>query len=573
MCHSSKSNNANNVDDSLLQPTSIEPKSYGWENPVKQFQPSQDLNIESWVRKEAANTKQAFTGQIITFDFDQIGVLDPSSVYLTFNVQNTAYWTSVSARTTLFSNDIRCVFNRLRILYGRTCVLEDIQDYGSLTSLFSSQTTDPNKSQSVGSVLTGTQSITAVTNVGRAQTDRANYHNYNNTNVTDNYIGNLPRRYVVRLNAGLFQQKKWLPLFNLREKLSIELTVADPRECSYFLNAVNAGVVGSQATPPPNNNLFLNRGICVSLPELHYTYQQVTPQLQQVLEKQLIRGIQLQYNSFYHQRFPLNVYNARHSLKIPCIKKRVLFAFAVLRNDEERIQYVSDPMNTYAALDPRIGGNYTGSAPRNDYDGPRRTLLKNYQWRYNGQMVPEKPVRVCEGPHTLTASPTSITPIDGSQTYTGIAAEAYRYANYVLHGNMYSGIPNDNSTPGLIDNFVSQSGVTSTVFEGSVINNTNNNSDPLAHATTRLIKAYTSSLPIVGKFYTEHMDGETLLALDGTQNNGSLELILQFNDAFRYNSSEPLTYPGLEPKMVVDVWVCYDTLLTLDINNNLELDQ
>jgi hypothetical protein len=276
--------------------------------------------------------------------------------------------------------------------------------------------------------------------------------------------------------------------------------------------------------------------------------------------------VAFQYVSFYHQRFPLNVYNKKHVLKVPTIKKRILYAVAFLRNDEERIQYLSDPMTTYSALDPRIGFNYSGTNPNYDYDGPKRTLLRNYQWRYNGQHFPEKPIRVCEGAHNLNTSGTGSTVLDGTLTYTGIPVEAVQYSNYVLKNSLYTSLSNEVGVPGLIDNFGPN------IVQHSKQNNTGGLSDS-TNNSSRAIRAYTSSLPIVGKFYTEHMDGSTIFALDGTTNNGCLELILDFNDAFRYQASEPLTNPGNEPKMVVDVWVAYDSILSVDINNNIVLNQ
>ena len=554
--------------DSVNNPTlsNFNPNYYGWDKGIQQLTPTQDLSKESWVRLEATNTRQAFTDQVIRFEFDQIGMLDPKSVFLTFNVQNTGYWNGGS-RNVAFSSDIRSVFSRMRLLYGRTCILEDIQDYGSFCNLVSSQRQRVDEAFTSGAILNGTATLNSVSNLTFGTCDRSHYHNHNNSNITNAPLGNVPRRYIIRLNCGLFEQEKWLPLFNMQEKLILELTVADPRWCSFLLNAVNAGVSGPNAVPPPNSNLVFNRGICVSLPEIQYRRQNIEPIIQTKLESMLNSNqVAFQYISFYHQRFPLNVYNKKHVLKVPAIKKRILYAVAFLRNDEERSQYLSDPMGTYCALDPRIGYNYTGANPNYDYDGPKRTLLRNYQWRYNGQHFPEKPIRVCEGAHNLSTAGTGSTVLDGTLTYTGIPVEAVQYANYVLKNSLYTTLSHEAGVPGLIDNFGPN------IVQFSKQNNTGGNSDAAINSS-RAIRAYISSLPIVGKFYTEHMDGSTIFALDGTTNNGCLELILDFNDAFRYQVSELLTFPGNEPKMVVDVWVAYDSILNVDINNNIVLDQ
>lgn len=520
--------------------------------------PVQDLK-ERYVRLQAS--KQLYkTDEVIQFKFLQEGFLDPKSVHLAFTVTVDAPTAGIQAipgsgvtPTSLeftFTNDISNVFSRVRLLFGRTGIVEDIQEYGLLQSLFELVTDKTDDLAETGCLITGKAFLNGQSGSSIANTahDLINYHNHANTGtVVGLNTARIPRRYTIQVNLGLLTQRKAIPLFLMNDELTIEFTVNKLYNCAFFSNSPVLGIPSCTETP-----------IKIGMPELLYTTKLPTDIDRALAIQNLKKTFSVHYPSFTYVNQKLDPFLATQNLKIPLFNKRILYAIAVIRceNDRRRDVFIQNPNNLYFSLDPRIGRTQSGGNPAWTYREARNTALKSYQWFYNNKAIPEQPVSVIENDQfdsIITYTPTF-------DQKTGTAAEALHYlrqtlklGNFGVIGNNIFGLYDAYQTPGV------QIGVYNRLSNTA----TNSTGTELPYQQYRTI---ISSFMMAGKFYSERENG-VLYALDGNDLNATLTLNLQFNKA----ATVSLEFPS-PPPMSVDIFLAYDGVVSINADRSLVID-
>lgn len=216
-------------------------------------------------------------GQIIRIDLPAQGYLNTTNTQLVFDAvliapsmvsHSPAYPYSVR-----FQNNISCIFNRVRFLYGGT-PQEDIQQYGVLTRLLTEWTTtnqmgvidQTSISDGVGGYSDGINVVNTNTtgpvysNLSGLVQTRQHYIQGLQANMHDDgvlgtvYENNVPnvsvgatlpsgistpstpycvRRYMVSFALGLFCQDKLLPTKWMASQLTIEITLEQANTCIY----------------------------------------------------------------------------------------------------------------------------------------------------------------------------------------------------------------------------------------------------------------------------------------------------------------------------------------------------
>lgn len=517
---------------------------------------------EKYVRTLAAKPIYK-TNEIIEFKLDQQGFLDPGSVFLLFTVAidavaaaNQEIPVSGVQPTTFnlsFTNDISNIFSRVRLLFGRTGIVEDIQEYGLLQSLFSLVTDTIEDQVSTESLMNGKSLRAGVagSNVQNTAFDRVNYHNMSNAGVPlTQPIGNVPRRYKIKVNLGLLTQRKPLPLFLLNDELIIQFTVNKLYNCAYLVNLPVLALPSLTETP-----------ILVGVPELIYTIQLPSAIETAMANSALRKRLTYHYPTFVYVNKPLDPFLATQNIKIPLFSKRLLYAIAVIRceNDRSRNVFIQDPNSLYCSLDPRVGRTNTGNNPSNTYQEARNTTLRSYQWFYNNNAIPEKEVSVVEIDLNSTVALSTVTVKDQK---TGSAVEALQYLKETLKIRDKVFNISQNDVFGFYDNYILNAGG---VISFNQISNlaTNNTGNELPYQSLR---AFTSNLIMAGKFYSER-EGGLLLALDGNSLNANLTLQLNFNNPAKSSVEFPTP-----PPMSIDIFLACDGMITVDENRAINID-
>lgn len=518
---------------------------------------------ESFVKVLAPETLYK-SDQTIRFTFEQNGFLEPGSVYLAFNVVVNAPLASLPTipatlvtPTTVnftFTDNISNVFNRVRLMFGRTCIIEDIQEYGLLQSIFSvvSDTLQDQVGTDAllqGKSLKGGQSGS---NIQNTLFDKANYHNINNAGVTpgpSSFVGNVIRRYILKVNLGLLQQKMSLPLFLLNDELILEFTVNKLVNCAYL-----------QTCPVNGNSAISEVPVQIGLPELFYSVKLPNELERQVVEASLMRKpMSVHYTSFSYHNRKLNGFQRNHTLRIPLYQKRLLYALAVIRNEDDRRTdiFTQDPNNFYISLDPRVGvqNNLTNGNPSYNYYASKNTALVSYQWFYNNTAIPEKPVSVCE-PGSYQGG--TFVNQNADAIKTGVPVEAMYYLKETLGQKDKSFNVAQNDVFGYYDSFTTSSQAFNQLSNLA----TNRNATALSY---QYFRTYTSAFVLAGKFYSKKANN-ILYTLDGNSLNTSLTLNLNFANAFQVSDfSNP-------PPMSVDIFLAYDSMVTIDSNRTIQID-
>ncbi len=518
----------------------------------------QDLK-ERYIRLESP--KQLYkTDETIQFKFLQEGILEPKSVYLLFTVNVNAPTTGTQtipgsgvSPTTLsftFTQDISNVFSRVRLLFGRTGVIEDIQEYGLLQSLFESVEDGVQELVNTESLMTGKTLAVgqSTSNIANTAMDKQNYHNHNNTGTAVGFnVGNIPRRYKIRLNLGLLTQRRPLPLFLMNDELVIELTVNKLYNCAFFDNSPVLGVPLTTETP-----------IKIGVPELLYTIKLPTDVEKAFAVQSLRKTFNVHYPSFTYINRKLNPNLRTQTLQIPLFNKRILYALAIIRceNDRNRSIFLQNPNNRYFSLDPRVGKTNVSGGPAFTYMGSRNTALRSYQWFYNNIAIPEQPVSCIE--NDVFTSVATYTPV--VEQKTGTAVEAMHYLKETLKIGGFGVIQNDQF--GFYDAY--QTPGTAVSYFNRISNTaTNSTANELPYQQHRTV---CSSFMMAGKFYSER-GNNVLYALDGNSLNAQLTLKLDFNEAVTPSLEFPQPLP-----MSVDIFLAYDGTISIDGNRLLIVD-
>jgi len=521
-------------------------------------------NLQEKYIRQIASKQRYITDEIIQLKFGKEGFLDPKSVYILFTVLVDAPTTGMQSiplsgvtPTTLsftFTQDISNIFNRVRLLFGRTAVVEDIQEYGLLQSLFSLVEDNVEDMVSTDNLIQG-KSLkfgASGSNIQNTAFDRQNYHNATNsgTAIGVTGAGRIARRYKMKVNLGLLNQKKPLPLFLMNDELILELTVNKLYNCAFFANSPVLGIPSCSETP-----------IKIGLPELIYVVKIPSSIETFLAEKALQQSLSVNYTTFTYINQKLNPFLANQNLKIPLFNKRILYAIAVIRceNDRNRNVFIQDPNNLYCSLDPRAGRtNHAGGGVGYTYYGARDTALKSFQWFYNNIPIPEKEITAVD--NDVFSSPLTYFPVPDQKT--GTAAEAIHYLKETLKirdksfnvsQNDVFGYYDSYTTPGIIPSYYNQISNTATNTTGT----------ELPYQQYRTV---TSSFMMAGKFYSERQGG-ILYALDGNSLNACLTLNLQFNQAVQSSVEFPTPLP-----MSVDIFLACDGKVTINSNKSIDID-
>jgi hypothetical protein len=522
----------------------------------------QDIK-EKYIRELAAKNVYQ-TDETITFKFGRDGFLDPGSVYILFTVWVNANTTGMQAipgsgvsptgLNFTFTQGISNVFSRVRLLFGNTGIVEDIQEYGLLKSLFSLVEITFQDMVSTDNLIEGNSLKigSSGSSIQNTALDRRNYHNVGNNTTTIGLgnAGRIARRYKMKLELGLLNQKRPLPLFLLNDELIVELTVNKLYNCAFFADCPVVGIPSVTETP-----------IKIGLPEMVYVVKLPSGIERVLAEKALLSRMSLTYTTFTYINKKIDPFSATQNLTIPLFNKRILYAIAVIRceNDRNRNVFCQDPNNLYCSLDPRTGRtNAAGGGVAFTHYGARDTALRSYQWFYNNSPIPEKEISVINNDSfvsTLTYFPTP-------DQKTGTAPEAIHYLKETLNMRDKSFGLSQNDIFGFYDAY-NNPGITPSYYNNISNTATNTTGTALPYQQFRTV---TSSFMIAGKFYSQR-DSGVLYALDGNSLSATLTLKLNFNQAFTVSSDF-----STPPPMSVDIFLACDGNVSIDRDKTISID-
>ncbi len=172
--------------------------------------------------------------RLIRLEFPSQGYLNPLNTHIEFDLSLLA---SSDASNTLvrFQNNIQCIFNRVRILYG-SLVIEDINDYNTIVRMLSEHTQYNANVVDQSSIAEGVGGQTMLMLTANTPTMVNTRYNFIQGIAAGNSATAIapalnPRRYQVNLAAGLFSQDKLIPLKWMASQLAIELYLEDPVSC------------------------------------------------------------------------------------------------------------------------------------------------------------------------------------------------------------------------------------------------------------------------------------------------------------------------------------------------------
>lgn len=526
-------------------------------DPIKHYVPTQDMPARFLTVVPATGVTFGF-GNTIRFELPAQGFAFLNSLALMINVQLRT--TGSLGRNLAFPNDIGSIFESVRLLHGRTVVLDDIQQFGGLQSLLA-DIEEPLESYIGGTgILKGVGYESSQTAVTQLSQQRVNYISLGN-NTANNSPGWAVRRFLIRPRMGFFRGQKPLPLKHLGEQIVIEFKIHDSfKKAFYSLNAPVTGLSTSFEASP----IILE----VGRPMLKVRIETSNPLLDKRLVQSLKqRTLQYQWDSIYFQRLPLSLFNQNQTLIINCSKRRVKYAFAVIKSDNDfNLQNVAqNPNLTYSSLDPR---DTVGTS----FDNLRRTSLRTYQWIYNNRAYPHDPVDVMQ----LTVDPPSSAgtftpPLASSTTNTmgSSAADAYYQFEETMRGAPFHF--NQGFCPG-------RDGLWQ-YFDRNLSSQATQSVSNSASTTQTAVGTIPTKLVMTGNFNFKSATGNHYV-LDTKSLNAPLQLQLNFNGTCNLSETNSNQAPGangaggLGPSsMFVDCWVFYDCIWTLGDNGLGSLDQ
>lgn len=498
--------------------------------PVQVPTSEQDLSFD-YVDATLLNAKSVYKkGNIIQFILPKDGLLIPDSARLFFNI---LFEGSDSVVRRYFVNyDMSTAFSRVTLTYGRTIILEDVQEYGQLSQIFSLYTESPLKTVTQSGALSGETLLSISTGLTDNAHIRPFVHNPAAQSATG--FGQVPRRYMLKLNLGLFKQEKLIPLLYMNEELRLNFYLQD--------NPQKFGFYTLSGPSAPVTEFQLGR------PTLRYKVYYPTLNLKtQIFNHIADDRFTLQWTAFQHQKFPLSSSQTSQTLIIKAFRKRVKYALAVIRSELDIDDPQADASATYVALDPRVPNPALSTAGN---DQARMTTLKEYQWIYNNRSIPKNPVQVLGTnpayPYTGGAPATPIYSPDTNFTSTG--AEAFYYLQQTLNTD----------TGAFVKDFpwvTADSWITSGALPPVTTQ--------LNQSTQVTERRAPCSFVIAGKFFDSitFPDGSKQeTTIDCTSLNSNLQLKLLFNNRSGPGSGYSATYPN----MYVDVWVAYNVVCQIN---------
>ena len=489
------------------------------------------------------------TNNVIRFTLPRNGLIDPRSVRFSFQVR--ALKTPTVAAAAGFNFDINSVFSRCEIKCGRHSSLIDMQQYNVFSRMISSMATEYQTVLNPRAAMLGVGRYTPFgQNIAAGRTY---YHSH--TQSTSLQPLGITRRYMVNINAGLFSQQKPIYLDGFNDDLVIEFTIEDPRNCVYFMHVI--------ATNNLTPQVLTGVSVEISNPTLHYTRYMPSPTLYKDISTRVMNGtFAYQYNNYECFKFPIKARTIKHTFTIPVSRKWLKYAVAVIRCDRDREQNQFSALRTYASIDPNTNALLTSNVPR-AYRYHKQSAIKQYQWRYVNQYIPEQPVRVLNtNPVFYNPNGTEVAalPVDfeGPQytdtlkyNFAGPAVEAWYMVEQLFlkhkelnlqHASDGFPVPMDQGSPywPMI-----------CIPEDGVFNSFLNVGDSTAGDQ---IGRNQGNLMMVGNFSECDYEGKSLALSGGLENEG-----LQFE--FECNGVSDNPTP--ENDMFLEVFVAYDNILQL----------
>lgn len=214
-------------------------------------------------------------GQVIRVEFPAQGYVNPLNTTLEFDVCLQG-WSSAGNEITRFQNNIQCIFNRVRLLYGAT-PLEDIINYNVIVRALTEWTGTNQRGimdqQSIGDGIGGWTVGPSgnPTNMGCVNVRQAYIQGIDNTTnsspapfklgtgpgaVPNSYLltgatatgaSYCTRRYQVNLALGLFTQDKLIPTKFMASQLAIEFSLENADACIFTQPGTASGTAPTYA--------------------------------------------------------------------------------------------------------------------------------------------------------------------------------------------------------------------------------------------------------------------------------------------------------------------------------------
>jgi len=572
-------------------------------------------------------------GQYFEFCLPRQGLIDPRSIRLSFNLR--AYLKDITSATFTqnevnvaksrpftFTYDINSIFRTVQMKNGAHQMISDQVEYGLLSKTVSKYATEPQLQTTLRSLYSGHTPCNRTLfqpNGVNMILSRAGYHNANNHTTENKMLQpmSMTRRYLVQVQTGLTLQEKPIVLDAFHEDLRLQFYLHNASEVLYY---TTASVSSPRPTWLPVDGRFV---LQLGRPSLHFTIYTPSPQLRAEIDLMLDQHkIRYQFVAYDYFRIPLQARTPFQSLQIPIGRKKWLkYGLAQIRCDQDT-DLIFSTHRTYSALDPvsyTAPGNQSinnvnssGASVRSwiwpDREFIQSSHLKEYQWKYLDNYIPEKPVRVFDTQiwnfptaqnaaapadpsskvvsgtvngftNTLTEEPASITHPSADASAGGFSNSSLVEATAPVNQRVFSpsvenwymieqlflrqkelqlgfALPITDGMPSLLD--TDPRYTMHTASEDTIGAN--------AVGAVRMYGARSAAgvvndrgrlpteLLMVGMFSSPHYDGN-MYALGGGSNNETLSLNLNFNGI------SPQPYLSDIPRMFVDVFVAYDNIL------------
>lgn len=403
--------------------------------------PSQAVKIRKQTVKLVPKNGSTFTpdgqngSKIMRLEFPADNYLNPLNSVLQFDLTMTAPSSSNSGFAnqwlSLPRGGAQNVISRLRILYG-SLVIEDINDYKTLTRIFSECGVGREYKHTSGSVMEGM--FTAGAYPGQIGAPISNANTWNAA-ATKTYVGagawGVPeyqvgtelsntvsppatavstygyslntesggyasstrtRTYCINLMSGLFTQRKLIPLKWMASQLAIEITLSEAADTIIYYATSGAANLLTNITNPTYS--LTNVNFIGEMIEFDSTYDAA---FMMGLSK---TGVPLKFSSFHWHSFTLN--GASQTLQIHERARSVKSIFAVVRDSGATKNFFQDGDNFYfdVNLTP-VANSTTATDTTIPFTLTQTTAsatlpLVSYQFRVGGQYYPSQPVR-CDG--------------------------------------------------------------------------------------------------------------------------------------------------------------------------------
>lgn len=512
-----------------------------------------------WVYEkiELVDTFAYKTNDTIRFKFPRSGLIDPRSVRISFQVR--ALITSTVADSNLtgyFVSDINSIFRRCTLKCGSQQTIADIDPYNVYARTLSKMAHERQMTLTQRNTFNGCGGSESTPFSTTNTNNRNNYHSGGFTGRPQ--VLATPRRYMTQVLLGPFTQQKPLYLDPFHDDLVLEYTLDHPSFCA---------VLTSSGNPLDAPTRFVTM-VEVGNPTLHYTRHIITDELHREMQIMIKSSqIKYQYHAHDYYRYPIIPGQKKHVFRIPVSRKWLKYAFAVIRCDKDRDAPQWDSFRTYASIDPTCNSTLALSIPL-AYQFAKQSSIKEYQWQYAGQKIPNLPVRVSNTTTAMMNRQTNTPVVGASNTLTqrfdystleypfvtpGVEAwymiEQLFLRQKELQLQTYDAAAETTLLP--VDPVSPYERLVGSYEDGNITQ---------TQGTTVLTGRVPCNFMMVGQFSEGMYDG-SVQALSGGLENESLELHMECVDIS--SNSVP------ETSMFIDIFVAYDNILQLAENGIL----